>query len=47
MNNEDHSSAFDLFLNSTNIRYCYYKQSNKILGNTYGFLVLQVKKYIY
>jgi tRNA(Met) C34 N-acetyltransferase TmcA len=33
---------FALFVASTNIRYCYYADTHKILGNTYGMLVLQV-----
>ena len=32
---------FALFVASTNIRYCYYADTHKILGNTYGMLVLQ------
>ncbi len=32
---------FELFVASTNIRYCYYKDTHKILGNTYGMAVLQ------
>jgi len=32
---------FDLFLSSTNIRYTYYADTHKILGNTYGMCVLQ------
>lgn len=32
---------FELFVTSTNIRYCYYKETHKILGSTYGMLVLQ------
>ncbi|KAK0425983.1 hypothetical protein QR680_009485 [Steinernema hermaphroditum] len=32
---------FELFVSSTEIRYCYYSESHKILGNTYGMLVLQ------
>jgi N-acetyltransferase 10 len=35
---------FELFITSTNIRWCYYKESHKILGNTYGMLVLQVSQ---
>ncbi len=52
---------FELFVSSTNIRYCYYKvrlarqfcesqsdvirqESHKILGNTYGMCVLQVRQ---
>ncbi len=37
--NED---PFELFVASTEIRYAYYKESHKILGNTYGMCVLQV-----
>eukprot|EP00884_Botryococcus_braunii_P019728 jgi/Botrbrau1/6439/Bobra.0034s0015.1 len=32
---------FALFVASTSIRYCYYKETHKILGNTYGMCVLQ------
>ena len=32
---------FEVFVSSTDIRYCYYSESHKILGNTYGALVLQ------
>lgn len=38
--NED--DPFELFVASTNIRYCYYAETQKILGNTYGMCVLQV-----
>ncbi|CAL7945133.1 unnamed protein product [Xylocopa violacea] len=37
--NED--DAFELFVVSTNIRYCYYNETHKILGNTYGMCILQ------
>ncbi|KAG5892783.1 hypothetical protein JTB14_032659 [Gonioctena quinquepunctata] len=37
--NED--DPFELFLASTKIRYCYYSETHKILGNTYGMCVLQ------
>lgn len=37
--NED--DPFELFIVSTNIRYCYYSETHKILGNTYGMCVLQ------
>lgn len=37
--NED--DPFELFIASTNIRYCYYSETQKILGNTYGMCVLQ------
>lgn len=32
---------FELFISSTHIRYCYYSETEKILGNTFGMLVLQ------
>ncbi|OAE26338.1 hypothetical protein AXG93_4324s1040 [Marchantia polymorpha subsp. ruderalis] len=34
---------FSLFVASTNIRYCYYAETHKILGNTFGMCVLQVR----
>ena len=37
--NED---PFSLFVASTNIRYCFYKDTDKVLGNTFGMCVLQV-----
>ena len=37
----DTDDPFELFLSSTDIRYAYYSDSHKILGNTYGMLVLQ------
>ena len=33
---------FELFISSTKIRYCYYSETHKILGNTFGMCVLQV-----
>eukprot|EP00117_Sycon_ciliatum_P005781 scpid27031/ scgid9589/ N-acetyltransferase 10 len=38
MNKDD---PFELFISATNIRYCYYNETQKILGNTYGMCVLQ------
>lgn len=35
---------FELFIAATSIRYCYYAESHKILGNTYGMCVLQVRR---
>ncbi|TFK46145.1 DUF699-domain-containing protein [Heliocybe sulcata] len=32
---------FEIFITVTDIRYTYYKESHKILGNTYGMCVLQ------
>lgn len=46
--NED--DPFELFVASTNIRYCYYSETHKVLGNTYGMCVLQVSckiKFLY
>ncbi|KAK3608505.1 hypothetical protein CHS0354_010355 [Potamilus streckersoni] len=37
--NED--DPFELFVSATNIRYCYYAETHKILGNTYGMCILQ------
>ena len=37
-NKED---PFELFITSTQIRWCYYKDTKKILGSTYGMVVLQ------
>ena len=34
-------TPFELFISSTSIRYCYYKDTHKILGNTFGMLILQ------
>lgn len=33
---------FELFISSTDIRWCYYKDTQKVLGNTFGMCVLQV-----
>ena len=33
---------FDLFITATQIRYCYYSETYKILGSTFGMCVLQV-----
>ena len=38
--NED--DPFEMFVSMTEIRYCYYKETHKILGNTYKMCVLQV-----
>lgn len=34
-------TPFELFIGVTEIRYCYYKETERILGNTFGMLVLQ------
>ncbi|EPQ29738.1 uncharacterized protein PFL1_02958 [Pseudozyma flocculosa PF-1] len=34
-------TPFELFVSLTDIRYCYYKDTPKVLGQTYGMLVLQ------
>jgi N-acetyltransferase 10 len=39
--NVNEGDPFELFVASTNIRYCYYSETHKILGNTYGMCVLQ------
>jgi len=38
VNSED---PFELFITTQNIRYVYYKETEKILGNTYGMCILQ------
>ncbi|VDN06005.1 unnamed protein product [Thelazia callipaeda] len=35
------NDPFELFISSTHIRYCYYAETHKIMGNTFGMLVLQ------
>lgn len=40
--NLNRDDPFELFIAATNIRYCYYNETHKILGNTYGMCVLQV-----
>lgn len=40
--NLNQDDPFELFVAATNIRYCYYNETHKILGNTYGMCVLQV-----
>ncbi|CRG99068.1 histone acetyltransferase, putative [Plasmodium relictum] len=37
---------FDSFLKNTNIRFCFYKETKKILGKTYSICVLQDFSYI-
>ncbi|KXS10044.1 DUF699-domain-containing protein [Gonapodya prolifera JEL478] len=37
----DEDDPFELFVASTEIRYCYYKETDKILGQTFGMCVLQ------
>ena len=38
---ENEDNPFELFVAATNIRYCYYKETHKILGNTYGRKMLK------
>ena len=37
----DTADNFELFVTSTDIQWCYYKDSHRVLGNTFGVLVLQ------
>lgn len=37
----DAEDPFELFVTSTDIRYTYYKETENILGNTYGMVILQ------
>ena len=32
---------FELFISATDISYCYYRETQRVLGNTFGMLVLQ------
>ena len=41
LHDPDRDDPFDLFISSTNIRWTYYKESEKILGQTFGMCVLQ------
>lgn len=42
LNNVDQDNHFQVFVTSTKIRFSFYKETHKILGSTYGMLVLQV-----
>ncbi|EOD28649.1 hypothetical protein EMIHUDRAFT_314847 [Emiliania huxleyi CCMP1516] len=37
----DKDDPFELFISSTSITYCYYRETTRVLGNTFGMLVLQ------
>jgi N-acetyltransferase 10 len=37
----DTEDPFELFVSTQNVRYVYYKETEKILGNTYGMCILQ------
>lgn len=39
---QETEDPFSLFVASTSIRYCYYSDTHKVLGNTFGMCVLQV-----
>ncbi len=39
--NDPFVDNFELFLSSTDINWCYYKDSHRVLGSTVGMLVLQ------
>jgi len=38
---DDTADNFELFVTSTDIQWCYYKDTHRVLGNTFGILVLQ------
>jgi len=38
----DEDNPFELFIAYTDIRYTYYSETHKVLGNTFGMCVLQV-----
>jgi len=37
----DVDDPFELFITTTDISYCFYKESHRVLGNTFGMVVLQ------
>jgi len=37
----DVDDPFEMFITTTDIKYCYYKDTHTVLGNTFGMLVLQ------
>lgn len=37
---------FELFVAATSIRYCYYAETHKILGQTFGMCILQVIEFL-
>ena len=39
--NTNEADAFELFLTQTDITYCYYKDSHRVLGTTHSMLILQ------
>jgi N-acetyltransferase 10 len=41
LHDPDRDDPFDLFISTTNIRWTYYKETEKILGQTFGMVVLQ------
>ena len=41
LHDPDRDDPFDLFISSTNIRWTYYKDTEKVLGQTFGMCVLQ------
>lgn len=45
--NLNQDDPFELFVAATNIRYCYYNETHKILGNTFGMCVLQVNNSVH
>jgi N-acetyltransferase 10 len=38
---KDVDDPFEMFITTTDIKYCYYKDTHSVLGNTFGMLVLQ------
>ena len=41
------NDPFHLFLSATDVRFCYFKETQQILGQTYGMLVLQVRIFFF
>jgi N-acetyltransferase 10 len=39
--NVNEANPFELFLSAANVRWCYYNKTHRILGQTFGMVVLQ------
>ena len=39
--NSESEDPFELFVSSTQIRWCFYSETQRVLGNTFGVCVLQ------
>jgi tRNA(Met) C34 N-acetyltransferase TmcA len=44
MHDPEKENSFELFLATTRVRWTYYKETENVLGQTFGMCVLQVRK---